>query len=112
MFQSFLWIILGLVQNLGETEVSWHALRIEFQTVLEVFLSLGILAQVGELSCQVDSRSKMLRVKSEALLKLLDSIFVHLLLFVLNTKVKVSTQVWSGYFDRCLEAKNGFIDLV
>ena len=96
MFQSFLRIVLSLVQNLGETEVSLHALRIEFQTVFEVLLSLGILAHVGELSSQMDSRSKVLGVKSKALLKLLDSIFVHLFLFIYYTKVEVSTQVWSG----------------
>ena len=60
MFQSFLRIILGLMEDLGESKMSRNALGVETQAVLKVFLSLCIFAHVGELGSEMDSCSEVL----------------------------------------------------
>jgi len=71
------------VEDFGQTEMSWNALGVQPQTVLEIFLGFDEICLVGELSCQMNSGTKMLGIVSEALLEIVNRLFDLLLLFVL-----------------------------
>jgi len=49
MLEGLVYLILSLVQNFGETEMCWHALGIEPQGVLEVFLGFAVVPKIRQL---------------------------------------------------------------
>lgn len=112
MFQGVIHLILSLVENLGEAEMSRDALWIQAKRVSEILLSLGVVSRVGKLGCKVDSGTEMLLVQRKALLKLIHGLFIHLFLLILDTEVEVRAQVWFWQLDSDLELLDGLVNLL
>lgn len=89
MFQGLL-SVSKLVQDLSQPKVCWHTIRIEFDAVLEVFLSLVEVTAVRKLGSQMYACSKVTLIIKQALLEMIDGILELLDPLVLASNVEVS----------------------
>ena len=91
-------LFLSLMENFGETKMSRHTFRIEFEAMFEVLLGLDVVGLVSQLSSKMDCRTKMLLILRQTLLKLIDRLLVHLFLLVLTAELEIGYIIWLRNF--------------
>ena len=112
VFKCIIHLILSLVENFCEAEMSRDALRVQAKRVPEILLSLGVVSRVGKLGCKVDSGTEVLLVQRKALFKLIHGLFIHLFLLILDTEVEVRAQVWFWQLDSDLKLLDGLVNFL